>query len=61
MTCVKCNGTGQLYTKVANGACLVTACDCEYAVQEQRNFERDMQDFRKRLAQARERFGIAVK
>jgi hypothetical protein len=60
MTCVKCNGTGQLYTKVTNGACLVTACDCEHAERARQEFEQEMVDFRCRLREAKERLKMEV-
>ncbi|OQP08488.1 hypothetical protein B1691_15030 [Geobacillus sp. 47C-IIb] len=56
--CVKCDGTGRLYTRVMNGAWLVASCDCEYAEKARREHEHEMQVFRKRLAEAYERLGI---
>jgi hypothetical protein len=58
MTCVKCNGTGRLYTRVMKGVCLVTACDCEHAERARQEFEQEMADFRRRLREAKERFGM---
>ncbi|WP_240371709.1 hypothetical protein [Anoxybacteroides rupiense] len=58
--CVKCDGTGRLYTKVAIGACLVTACDCEHAEQARQKFEQEMADFRQRLYEAKERLNREV-
>ena len=53
--CVKCNGTGRLYTKVMNGVCLVAACDCEHAERDRQEFEQEMIEFRRRLREAKER------
>ncbi|MED4916745.1 hypothetical protein [Geobacillus thermodenitrificans] len=58
--CVKCDGTGRLYTRVMNGAWLVSSCDCEYAEKTRREHEREMQAFRKRLAEVCERLGITA-
>jgi hypothetical protein len=53
--CVKCNGTGRLYTKVMNGVWSVTSCDCEYAERSRQEFEKEMEDFKRRLREAEER------
>jgi hypothetical protein len=60
MICVKCNGAGRLYTKVANDALLVTACDCEHAERARQEFEREMMEFRRRLREAKERLKMEV-
>ncbi|NNU85325.1 hypothetical protein ETC05_16425 [Geobacillus sp. BMUD] len=56
--CVKCDGTGRLYTRVMNGAWLVASCDCEDAARARRDEEDKLREWRKRLAEACERLGI---
>lgn len=56
--CVKCDGTGRLYTRVMSGAWLVTACDCEDAARVRKEEEDKLREWRKRLAEACGRLGI---
>ncbi|ADU95313.1 hypothetical protein GYMC52_2947 [Geobacillus sp. Y412MC52] len=56
--CVKCDGTGRLYTRVMSGAWLVTSCNCEDAEKVRQEEEIKMREWRKRLAEACERLGI---
>ncbi len=57
--CVKCDGTGRLYTRVMSGAWLVASCDCEDAARVRREEEAKLREWRKRLAEACERLGFA--
>ena len=50
--CVKCDGTGRLYTRVMSGAWLVTSCGCEDAEKVRQEEEIKMREWRKRLVEA---------
>jgi hypothetical protein len=58
--CVKCNGTGCVYSEIVPGAYSIVPCYCEHAERARQEFEQEMFEFRRRLREAKERLKMEV-
>jgi hypothetical protein len=59
--CVKCNGTGRVYSEVMPGAYSIAPCSCYHSMRNRQVLEQELQILRKRMAEARARFSAERK
>jgi hypothetical protein len=56
--CGKCYGKGYVVQTAMPGTVAFDPCDCEHAERARQEFEQEMIEFRRRLREAKERFGL---
>ncbi|MCL6615835.1 MAG: hypothetical protein K6T39_01700 [Anoxybacillus ayderensis] len=56
----KCNGKGYVVQTAMQGAVAFAPCGCEHTERARQEFEQEMNDFRHRLREAKERLKMEV-